>query len=68
MLCSLLGLQEATSGDSLALIARTISAGMTNESLVAEGMALLKTLAHSDANKKLYCDPAYSTYALVLQV
>jgi hypothetical protein len=41
---------------------------MGAEGVVADGMALLKTLAHSDINKRMYCDPAVGTYALLLQV
>ena len=60
--------QEATSSGGLDLISRSIVAHMGAEGVVADGMALLKTLAHSDVNKRLYCDPAVGTYALLLQV
>ena len=61
-------LQEATSGGGLDLITRTLVAHVASEGVVADGMALLKTLGHSDVNKRLYCDPTVGTYALMLQV
>jgi hypothetical protein len=60
--------QEATSGGGLDLITRTLVAHVASEGVVADGMALLKTLGHSDVNKRLYCDPTVGTYALMLQV
>ena len=61
-------MQEATSGGGLDLITRTLVAHVASEGVVADGMALLKTLGHSDVNKRLYCDPTVGTYALMLQV
>jgi hypothetical protein len=60
--------QDIAADGGLALISTTMVTLLTNEDVVAEGVALLKTLAHSDGNKKAFCDPANSTYSLILQV
>ena len=61
-------IQEITGEDGVTRILDVLRAHLDDIESASTGMSLLKTLAHSDANKRLFCNPAVGASGFMIQV